>query len=79
MSSSIVGDTSRECDRCGSHALAVIVSMFNLQAICLTCKSAERNHPDYERARAAEMAAVRSGDRDFVGIGLPVDLYPGNG
>jgi hypothetical protein len=46
------------------------MSMFNTQEICLDCSDAERKRPDFEAAREAEAAAVRSGDYNFKGVGL---------
>lgn len=62
------------CERCGKDTLAHTMSMFNTQTICLECKEIEKQHPDYERAREAELRAVQSGDYNFRGIGLPADL-----
>ena len=60
------------CDRCnGSLADGRTMSMFNTDCICLKCKKKERNHPDYEKARNADIAAVKSGNYNFKGIGYP--------
>jgi hypothetical protein len=48
--------------------------MFNTQDLCHDCKAAERNHPKYREAADAEMAAVRNGNYNFPGVGLPPDL-----
>ena len=37
----------------------------------MKCAGEERQHPDYRMAADAELAAVRSGDRNFPGIGWP--------
>jgi len=37
----------------------------------MDCKDAETKLPEYERARASELEAVRRGDFNFKGIGLP--------
>lgn len=58
------------CVRCGKQTNVTIVSMFNTDEICLECKDAERQHPDYQSAVAAEEAAIRSGDFNFKGIGM---------
>jgi len=50
------------------------MSMFNQEDICLPCKDTERAHPEYKAAQDAELAAVKSGDMNFPGIGLPEDL-----
>lgn len=48
--------------------------MFNTDTICLDCKKREETHPAYERARQTEQDAVRRGDLNFPGFGLPPDL-----
>lgn len=62
------------CERCGEHDIGLMMSMFNTQMICGSCISKERIHPDYERAREAEAAAIYRGDYNFRGIGKPNDL-----
>lgn len=63
--------TQQECDRCGGSLLGGrTMSMFNEDCICLSCAEAERKRADYEKAREAERAAVKAGNRNFKGIGL---------
>lgn len=63
--------TARGCQRCGgSLDGGRTMSMFNTQVICMACKEKETRRPDYRDAVEAEMKAVRSGDRNFKGIGL---------
>jgi hypothetical protein len=50
------------------------MSRFNTDWICLACEEKERAHPLYKKASEAELAAVRSGDFNFKGIGKPADL-----
>ena len=38
---------------------------------CMKCAEEERKHPDYQLAADAELAAVRSGNRNFAGLGWP--------
>jgi hypothetical protein len=52
------------------------MSIFNTQVICMDCKVTEAAHPDYERAREAELEQVRAGNYHFPGVGLPADLQP---
>lgn len=59
------------CERCGKETLAHTMSIFNTQTICLDCKDAERLLPTYEEAARAEIEAVKRGDYNFPGIGLP--------
>lgn len=63
-----------ECDRCGNTTSSFITSMFNTDTICHNCLEIERQHPMYEKARETELEAVRTGDYNFKGIGLPLDL-----
>jgi len=64
------------CDRCGAslRTNAYTMSVFNQQAICMACKEIEMRHPAYPAAHAAEVAAVRQGNYNFSGVGLPTDL-----
>lgn len=62
------------CDRCGKKTNAATMSMFNTDMLCMNCLRKEKNHPDYQKARDAEHAAVASGDYNFPGIGKPDDL-----
>lgn len=62
------------CDRCGKQTRVTIMSMFNVQEICMECKDKEEQHPDYEAAREAESRAVSRGDYNFPGVGKPGDL-----
>lgn len=62
------------CDRCGKEMRAHTMSMFNTDLICLTCKAAERQHPKYAEAVAADEAACQAGEYNYPGIGLPADL-----
>lgn len=65
------------CDRCRRETAAITGSIFNTQVICMTCSDAERAHPDFEAAQKAEAEAVKGGDLDFPGVGLPDDLRGG--
>lgn len=66
--------TGQVCQRCGKKADSLIMSMFNTDMICGSCKSAERMDPAYKAAQEAERKAVLSGDYNFPGIGLPDSL-----
>lgn len=64
--------TKKKCDRCGHEfqpGEGRIMSKFNLDCICDACKRAERKHPDYAEACAAEEAFIRC-ERNFPGIGM---------
>ena len=62
------------CDRCRKETFGSVGSMFNMQVICFECKDKEEAHPDYQRARDTELEAVKRGEMNFAGIGLPSDL-----
>jgi len=63
-----------ECARCGDSLTSQIMSKFNHDVICLSCKTDERLAPGYANADATEVAAVRAGDYNFPGVGLtPAD------
>jgi hypothetical protein len=57
------------CDRCYKETNVHIMSMFNTDEICLDCKRAEEQRPDYKDAVAADVSAIRSGNFNFKGIG----------
>ena len=61
--------TQDRCDRCGGELKVRTMSRFNTDCICMKCAKEERSRSDYGKARDAEMDAVRSGDRNFKGIG----------
>ena len=63
-----------KCERCGHETNSTICSMFNTENICMRCKEKESQHPLYQQARETVLAAVQSGDYNYPGIGLPVDL-----
>lgn len=60
------------CDRCGKPLTdGRTMSMYNTDCICMECKRKETERPDYGIAADAEREAVKNGDRNFQGIGLP--------
>ena len=64
--------TKKKCDRCGgSLERGRIMSRFDTSCLCLDCEREERQHPDYQKAADAELAAVRRGNMNFPGIGWP--------
>ncbi|MGW8181736.1 MAG: hypothetical protein ACWGQW_23645 [bacterium] len=63
-----------KCERCYKETMVTTCSRFNTQMICMECEDKEQKHPDYQRAKDAEMDAVRRGDYNYAGIGLPTDL-----
>jgi hypothetical protein len=57
------------CQRCGgSLENGRICSMLNTQTICMDCKDAETKHPDYEKARQAELEEVKKGNYNYGGL-----------
>ena len=62
------------CDRCGKETYATILSMFNMDTICLDCHTKEQKHPKYADAKRAELDALGQGNFNFSGIGKPADL-----
>ena len=64
--------SQEKCDRCGgSLEHGRIMSRFDTSCLCLECEREEHQHPDYQKAADAELAAVRRGDMNFPGIGWP--------
>ena len=62
------------CERCRGEAFSSTCSRFNTEQICRPCEEREKAHPEYPRAKARELEAVKRGDYNFPGIGLPDDL-----
>lgn len=61
--------TQECCDRCGKDlSSGRIMSMFNTDCICLSCKKEETLDPDYEMASKAELSEVKKGNYNFGGI-----------
>ena len=62
----------KRCDRCGAPLDdGRTMSRFNTDTLCMKCAEEERQHPDYRLTADAELAAVRSGNRNFEGFGWP--------
>jgi len=45
--------------------------MYSELLICMDCKSKEEKRDDYRKARDADVAAIKSGDYNFRGVGEP--------
>lgn len=59
------------CERCHKPTNGItIMSMFNEQVICMTCKNEERQRPDYDKALQADIEEIKKGNYNFKGIGL---------
>lgn len=64
--------SQQNCDRCGKPLTGGrIMSKFNTDCICMDCKRKETQMAEYNSACEAEIAAVKLGERNFQGIGLP--------
>lgn len=62
------------CQRCGKQGCAVTMSIFDTEMICLECEKKEKKHPEYEKAKSAELKEVQRGNYNFRGIGKPTGL-----
>ena len=63
------------CERCQKPTNGTTtMSMFNTQVICMECKEEETKHPDYNKAREADITAWKNREMYYEGIGLPEDL-----
>lgn len=61
--------TQKSCDRCGgSLEKGRIMSMFNEDCICLTCKEKETKEADYKEAVEAEQEEIKRGNYNYKGI-----------
>lgn len=64
--------SQKYCDRCGGDLSGGrIMSKFNTDCICMDCKRKETKMAEYKSACEAENAAVKRGETNFQGIGLP--------
>lgn len=69
---------SETCQRClGKTNNITTMSIFNMDIICVTCKSEEKKHPKYKEAVDAEYQEVKKGNYNFPGIGYPMGLETG--
>ena len=62
------------CDRCNIQTNVTKMSKFNEDMCCPVCIETEKGHSDYGRAVRVENLAVRNGNYNFEGVGLPIDL-----
>ena len=63
-----------KCNRCNQESRITMMSMFNLDTICIPCKEIELNHPRYQEALDREREEVEKGNMNYPGIGKPADL-----
>ena len=64
-----LNDWKGKCERCGKETNCHTMSWFNTDLICMDCSKMEKEHPDYLKAREAELKACEAGDYNFPGIG----------
>ena len=62
------------CDRCNLESNTLLISYFNTDSICPSCREKESKHELYEEAKRVEHNEVLNGNMNFPGIGLPDDL-----
>ena len=62
------------CGRCNIQTNITRMSYFNEDMCCPNCIEVEKQHSEYAKAVRVENLAVRNGQTDFKGIGLPIDL-----
>ena len=56
------------CDRCGEPTNNItIMSMFNEDVICMSCKEKEKKDPEYKAAAEAEREQIKSGNTNYKG------------
>ena len=61
--------TQTHCDRCGGSLKGGrIMSMYNTDCICLSCKDMEFKRADYGEAVKADHEEIRKGNYNFKGI-----------
>jgi transcriptional/translational regulatory protein YebC/TACO1 len=57
------------CDRCGGSLKGGrIMSMFNEECLCMSCKEKETKDPNYKKAVEAEQEEIRKGNFNYKGI-----------
>lgn len=57
------------CERCHKPLTdGRIMSMFNEQCICMKCKEAEKNDPEYRAAVEADHREIKKGNYNYKGI-----------
>ena len=61
--------TQTRCDRCGgSLKEGRIMSMYNLECLCMSCKEKEKKQSDYHEAVKAEQVEIKKGNFNYRGI-----------
>lgn len=61
--------TQTHCDRCGGSLKGGrIMSMYNTDCLCLSCKEKETKRADYGEAVKAEHEEIKKGNTNYKGI-----------
>lgn len=61
--------TQTHCDRCGGNLKGGrIMSMYNTDCLCLSCKGEETKRADYGEAVKAEHEEIKNGNYNYKGI-----------
>jgi len=61
--------TQAHCDRCGGSLKGGrIMSMYNTDCICLSCKDKESKRADYGEAVKADHEEIKKGNYNYKGI-----------
>ena len=66
-----IRDWDGNCQRCFKETSVHTMSMYSTRLICLECEAVERKRDDYAMAESLDVAAIKSGDYNFNGIGEP--------
>lgn len=61
--------TQKNCDRCGEDLKSGrVMSMYNTDCLCMTCKKQETKRADYDEAVKADHEEIKKGNFNFKGI-----------
>ncbi|MBU9723112.1 MULTISPECIES: gamma-glutamylcyclotransferase [Bacillaceae] len=61
--------TQTHCDRCGGSLKGGrIMSMYNTDCLCMTCKDKESKQDDYDEAVKADHEEIKKGNYNYKGI-----------
>ena len=64
-------DWNGRCQRCYQETCGHTMSMYSTVLICFDCKDKETQRADYKAAEGADIAAIKSGNYNFKGVGEP--------
>lgn len=58
--------TQKHCDRCERELKATrMMSMYNTDCLCMSCKKKETKRPDYDEAVTADHEEIKKGNYKF--------------